>query len=862
MRNRTKLRFSQVLLPALCVAAVATAADNWSDTFYPFRVPLRIEVPAAGAYLLDLDPRLITDWINEADVFGFRPEHFAHDNVRLCEVDKNGNATPLDAGFCLVVDRELVTNGGFERITADRPEGWQVTHTNFVLRQYDDGSGWYMSALGGDRNACIQTVPTAKHTWYRYASRFCGYNPGAPQIMRVGKSWQPVYRSWFDPYLTTSVWREVSYLFYTGDKSDWQNDTVQVRFELFDGAVDDISVRECRVGLVAGFATPGKKELCLYYAPLEGVMPSPPTRRADSLPPTTLAIQRTGPVETFYNDVAYRLPISNVLADVWAAASVLKVLPDAVPPRAERDAIEFACARNEAEAMQVILRPKAGGTIDAVSLELVGPNGTYLPSGQIEICHARYVPILEPSQADDNRQHRVRFRGRLPDPLPEFRPVTFQPGDPNIILWADVKVPSDAPAGLYAGSLRVTTSGGVLELPVRLTVWDFALPDRSSCATSLGFTLYANQGIFPFHKLETQADKYALSRAYLATLAKYRISAANMASAGVWRPGGPGFGNDNSTILNYYSSELPWAFDELHVNGHLLNHVTGAVVSKTTPEEACRAASNHVARAEWLRARGWLARCPILIDEPQPRHFAGLKQWIDAFRELPVGREVKMAAFVYNAPCYEQLRGVIDILCPVNNDGDGIVSPQAIAQAAPEQATWFYYTRTAHMWIDAPAIDQRLWAPKIWAFGGTGFHVWGINVWRDLKANGPHKFHNPWLNPLSTWGNGATAFFYPPSPLGVDLPAKDMTIVPSLRLLLTRDGIEDFEYAVMLEQRIADANVRGWDCTKAQEALTMLRRPFATPRSWAIGESYWLKARKAVAEAIVELDKKQPEALP
>ncbi len=108
-------------------------------------------------------------------------------------------------------------------------------------------------------------------------------------------------------------------------------------------------------------------------------------------------------------------------------------------------------------------------------------------------------------------------------------------------------------------------------------------------------------------------------------------------------------------------------------------------------------------------------------------------------------------------------------------------------------------------------------------------------------------------NPLVTLGNGALSFWYPPSPLGKDIPAKDMSIVPSLRLLLTRDGIEDFEYGAILERLVADARKAGVSTREAENALTALRRPFDSPVHWNLCQTYWFNTRREAARAIVDL---------
>lgn len=822
-----------IRLTALLCLILALPVYAWEDPYYALRLPLRVTAPAAGQYTLDLDAHNLTEQFSKADRFGFKADYFAHDDVKLVEVLSDGSTRPVEARFEMRLGDEQLRGGGF-----DNRDGWHFTSDGFAVR---DG---VLTTEGADRNCAFQNVQVPKRRWYQFSYRMRGRGSCAPQIVRPEEGWQPMDASWSDPYFDPTAWREDSYFVYTGDKTHWQTRDVQVRIERFTADVDDVSMRACDVRFVIDVNTPGRHDYYLYYAPREGVTPAPPTAMTDTFPDTQLQAIVTGPAERGDAPVQYRIGVSDDSADVWFAATTQKIGPDDLPPTASRDRVTFACARNESEAIQLVFRPKSGGTLEAADLTLQGPGGATLAA---EVRRAHYVPIREPSRPDYIRQGRSTFTGRLPDPLPMFAPVAYQPGMENVLLWFDVAVPHNAPAGVYAGNAIIRTSTKTYNVPVELTVWDFALPDRPTCRTSLQFSRYANQFLFPFHKVETVEDKYAISRKYIAEMARYRVSAKAPAAAAVWRPDGPGHVNS----IEHLKSELPWAFDDLHVTAFALGHVSGPSLPNLDEQARLEARDYYAPRAAWLKAQGYLKHSLIQIDEPRPIHFDGVRRWIDAVRSTDAGRDIKMFAFVYNADCFHDLRDVVDIMTPINNDGGTIVSPYAITIAPPAQDTWFYYTRTAHMWIDAPGIDQRLWAPQVWAFGGKGFAVWGINQWwDDTTVRDSHHQHNPWLNPQTTWGNGSLAYFYPPSPLGEQLPQRDMTVVPSLRLLLTRDGVDDFEYAVILERLIANAT---GDTEQAERALAAMRRPFAHPGGWTIADAYWHTARANAAAAIVAL---------
>jgi hypothetical protein len=430
--------------------------------------------------------------------------------------------------------------------------------------------------------------------------------------------------------------------------------------------------------------------------------------------------------------------------------------------------------------------------------------------------------------------------------------VACKAGDRNIIIWVDVTVPKNAPAGLYQGELGIDTSSGRVAARWELRVWDFTLPDRPTCRTAFQFSRYANQFLFPFHKIGTdKQERYDLSRAYIAAMARYKISARSPGSAGFWDP-------DKETLGPFGSEqkEFSWALDKLHVTGCGVGHFSGPSLGEETVESATPTAERYDAMAAMLKRMGWLKYAYIQIDEPQPRHYPGMRNWIEAFRRQPHAKDIPMFAFVYSGQCYDALHDGVEILVPENNDGGNVVSPAAVARWPKDKEVWCYWTNTAHQWIDSPNINARLWSPKVWWMGARGMATWAITLW--WKERDSLDIKNPWKNPFTPWGNGVLAYFYPPHPKGPELPQKDLSIVPSLRMVLTRDGIEDYEYAVMLERLLAARRPSDAGVAEGKEALARMRRQFRTPVTWTLGEAYWEKTRAAAARAIELLATPEP----
>jgi len=77
-----------------------------------------------------------------------------------------------------------------------------------------------------------------------------------------------------------------------------------------------------------------------------------------------------------------------------------------------------------------------------------------------------------------------------------------------------------------------------------------------------------------------------------------------------------------------------------------------------------------------------------------------------------------------------------------------------------------------------------------WKYGLTGLLYWSVNYWTT----------NPYEEPMNTpWAqNGNGSLYYP----GPDGP------VPSIRLAILRDGMEDYEYLHRLRELVSGARAR------------------------------------------------------
>ncbi len=113
---------------------------------------------------------------------------------------------------------------------------------------------------------------------------------------------------------------------------------------------------------------------------------------------------------------------------------------------------------------------------------------------------------------------------------------------------------------------------------------------------------------------------------------------------------------------------------------------------------------------------------------------------------------------------------------------------------------------------------MRVWLWQTWKRNIHGILVWSSNYWTSSAAYpDPKHPQNPYLDPMGwvsgystpkgtrrAWGNGDGRFIYPPESAADGRPEAPVLAAPvdSIRLEMLRDGIEDYEYLVLLKKQL------------------------------------------------------------
>jgi hypothetical protein len=270
-----------------------------------------------------------------------------------------------------------------------------------------------------------------------------------------------------------------------------------------------------------------------------------------------------------------------------------------------------------------------------------------------------------------------------------------------------------------------------------------------------------------------------------------------------------------------------------------------------------------------LAARGWLGREYIYwFDEPDPKDYPFVREgMLNIRRNAP-----RLTRFITEHRPGPEIMDVSEIGCTIFHR----VDPKAVAELAPKGREFWSYLCTApqspwvSLFIDHPAINLRMWLWMSYKWGLKGILVWRADYWNSPTLFPPGVLQNPWQDPMSYtvgyglpygqvshWGNGDGRFLYPPN----RDPGKDRTKyicgpVDSVRWEILREGIEDYEYFVLLEAAVAKAQHDPKLKAEAAAARKLLDFPaaiFTTGQDYTKDPLELLKVRAAVAAAIERL---------
>ncbi len=514
--------------------------------------------------------------------------------------------------------------------------------------------------------------------------------------------------------------------------------------------------------------------------------------------------------------------------NIWWVEPDWKISPSLPQPlKNTKKPILIEAAKNDFESFQLVVNGGETGLSDlSLSLDdnLQGDDGATISAANVQLRYAFYHFV-------HRRTDKVGVVGDWPDALPPLdKPLTVAPKR-NQPLWITVHVPVDAKAGDYDGTLTLTGKGiEPQQIPFTLHVWNFAIPERNCQETAFGIS---PGNIYRYHNCKSAEEKRAVLELYWKNFAEHRVSVYNPTPLDpirvTWNPKSdpPSATVDFSafdkemerrirehhlTNFNLRIEGMGWGTYENRQPGKIGEFVAGTPEYEAMFSDYVRKLESH------LKEKGWLSMAYIYwFDEPEPKDYAFVAEYTARLKKYAPGL-ARMITEEPNAPFIDALEKAgtsIDIWCPVSyNFSDDEAKKR---QEKGERVWWYVCTGPKEpfctLFIDHPGTELRVWYWQAFQRKVVGSLVWESTYWTSPTAF-PKEAQNPYEDPMGYvsggppgskryWGNGDGRFVYPP--LEAATPGRNdgqpilQPPVSSIRWEMIREGIEDYEMLLMLQ---------------------------------------------------------------
>lgn len=447
-------------------------------------------------------------------------------------------------------------------------------------------------------------------------------------------------------------------------------------------------------------------------------------------------------------------------------------------------------AKNEIEFTQFYLTSESTRSdLTVVATDFVSLKGDVIPS---ELLAEYYFKV---NDAATGKQ--VYYA----DALPPASVYSFSlPADENQGFVIKAKTSPDTPAGLYRSKISVMSGDKVVKrADVYAEVWNFALSDETVCATAFGLSRY---NIYSYHR-QFESDDGVLYRAYYDFMLENRLSAYYLPYSVL-----------DDKADEYMSNPRVTSF---MIDGR--DHPNASLSSGNMTDADLEAAYAKLSKNEDWMKKGYF----YYVDEPWngtmvseivqsadrlKEHFPDYRLTVPYLNEQVDGRDLS-----------ETMRNAgVNLWCPLSafwTHSDCTVpgankrfsASTEARYGTAEQRFAKYVEQGDELWWYVCITPQYPYANFFSTYQGT---LSRVLFWQQYMYNIDGVLYwavNDWQNG-SEWRTMDTGFAYGDGRL-IYCGAKYNLRGPisSIRLELVRDGIEDFQYLKMAEERFGREKV-------------------------------------------------------
>lgn len=484
---------------------------------------------------------------------------------------------------------------------------------------------------------------------------------------------------------------------------------------------------------------------------------------------------------------------------IFAVSDLVRVFEDGYKLPVQYDTLNIFGIRGEVISGQFVVDAK--NDLTGVSIEPTSIShrisGVSLPGDNIEFAFVGsiFLPVNSPNQPPDAvvRPAPARF----PDYLLAEKQLDIVRGKYQSV-WLTLKIPKNAAPGIYDGVVTVKCQQGKKSLPVKMNVYPLSLTPERHLKIAVRYSVNEFK---KYHGIEEKYSErwFAMLRKYAENMVEHRqnVLQAPMnvieivrSENGELRFDFTRFDQIVQVFMNTGKMDFletgygltrfrngDWFSTVIELSDFpVKNSVSGEVITLSGKEvipSLLPAFESH------LRQKGWLDKTLLSVrNEPSLHNAASYDEISDYFHQL--APDIKQFESIETT-----MYGGLDIPGPKL---DHLATWYDSYRAAQEKGKEICYyivgiyqgSRYPNMTIDVPVMDSRIMPWLNYKYSLSGIKHWGWNSWTD----------DPYNNVGQHLGDGWHVY-----------PVKD-GVLNSLRWEEMRNGIQEYEYLWMLEDKI------------------------------------------------------------
>ncbi len=488
----------------------------------------------------------------------------------------------------------------------------------------------------------------------------------------------------------------------------------------------------------------------------------------------------------------------------WAKTSAVKIMKTdqyqtQTPIWDDNDqTIRISLAKNEYESFQMVFRPYIGPLYENITFyplkntddptQIIGI--TNLSLYLVDYAGSIYPDPLMPLFSNHIGNYNINDKG----PSNMSWDVNLEPSETTAV-WVTLYAPKDIPAGTYRTNLTFTQNEGETTRVLEVKVWDFSLPDTPSLDSWFESSSSSYAYYYPFTSDDEEYDE--LVKRVTQILQTHRINPGKLCGTEPW---------DDDIIVDYINNTvqidftrtdelLEYYIEELNISNFEFpltaynpvrwdrNPYDFSSYPFEPPEGYKEVLGDYIQKvADHFREKGWLDRCILYYcDEP----VAYTNNYTSPHKHPPYSlHRIINDIIEQNASDMKHLitKSIEPGLYGYGEIWDVPHSHYHLNDAARRQnlgeEVWWYNVGGG---IDNDALGHRALYWDSFNSRVDGVEHWSLNYW-GYHTNG----NNPWFG---SYDNGDGYIIYPASWIDID-----DDVVLSIRLELTREGMEDYEY--------------------------------------------------------------------